>query len=546
MAKKKPQKKRAGIEWVGGLVLMPTYVGGEGPPFRPESLLWINAEGAVLGCKMGKPGEQLGIASDDLRATIEREMSVAGHKPTRIRVDSPELAAVLRAGHAGIEVVCAPTPELEEVLEALCESLEREAARSFLSPEIEPDAMGAFFRATAALFRVQPWKIVPGDQDLISVTVEELGIHDAVISVVGQMEQSLGFVWFSSFEDFAAYLDAADDLEYGEEAEMPPHFALTFDRSERLGEPLLKEIRQHGWEVAGANAYPGLLVIDEELIVRPPTAEELNRFEAISLALAELFAEAKALVAAWNGGEPVERELTVRAHAGPLTVKLRAASARVARRDRPPLGVMAELLELERDGDEIPEEVRLELEEELVRLFDSSPEAQGLTDVQGCHFIMEYAANYCGVTIATLRAPALREVVFEIIPRKVCMEPSEARSLIEQARAFYAFLKRETGLKQADECLRVLAGDAVERLEAALADPRHFGMAKSLIMQGRDAGFDVNTKEGLNAWMQVAQEQPLPLAFPLPAPGQVRVSAASDKKKKKRKMARKARKMSQR
>lgn len=545
MAKKKPQKQRAGREWVGGLVSMPTYVGGEGPPYRPEGLLWINAEGAVLGCKMGKPGAQLGIASDDLQATIEREMSVAGHKPTRIRVDSPELAAVLRAGHAGLEVVCAPTPELEEVLEALCESLEEEAARSFLSPEIGPDAMGAFFRATAALFRVQPWKIVPGDQDLIFVTVEELGIHDAVISVVGQMEQSLGFVLFSSFEDFAAYLDAADALEYGEEAEMPPHFALTFDPGERLGAPLCEEVRQHGWEVAGANAYPGLLVIEEELIVRPPTAEELNRFEAISLALAELFAEEKGLVAAWNGGEPVEREVTVRAHAGPLAVKLRAASARVARRDRPPPDVMAELLELGRDGDEIPEEMRLELEEDLLRLFADSPEAKALTGVQACHLIMEYAANYCGATIATLRAPDLRELVFEIIPRKVFMEPAEARAVIDQLRAFYAFLKRETGLKQADACLRVLAGDAVERLEAALADPRHFGMAKSLLMQGRDAGFDVNTEEGLNAWMQTVQDRPFPLGGPLPASVRAQVPAERDKKKR-RKDARKARKTSRR
>lgn len=30
---------------------------GEGEPYRPETLLWTSAEGAVLGHTVGKPGE---------------------------------------------------------------------------------------------------------------------------------------------------------------------------------------------------------------------------------------------------------------------------------------------------------------------------------------------------------------------------------------------------------------------------------------------------------------------------------------------------------
>lgn len=41
-------KQRTGIEWVGGLVSMPTYVTGEGEPYRPEALFWMSASGAVL------------------------------------------------------------------------------------------------------------------------------------------------------------------------------------------------------------------------------------------------------------------------------------------------------------------------------------------------------------------------------------------------------------------------------------------------------------------------------------------------------------------
>ena len=111
--------------------------------------------------------------------------------------------------------------------------------------------------------------------------------------------------------------------------------------------------------------------------------------------------------------------------------------------------------------------------------FVASSEAKALTDVQSCHFVMDFAADCFGATIATLGPRELREIVFEIIPRKVSIDASKARWIIEENRPFYAFLKREYALEQADACLRVLGGDAVKKLDAALSDSSNFGMAKS-------------------------------------------------------------------
>jgi hypothetical protein len=115
------KKKRTGIEWVGGMVLMPTYVTGEGEPYRPEALFWMGAEGAVLGSTVGKPGEVLGLASNSLRDTIVRPIWGQPHSPERVRVASPELASALRDGHPGLDVVLAPTPEIDAVLAAMRE-----------------------------------------------------------------------------------------------------------------------------------------------------------------------------------------------------------------------------------------------------------------------------------------------------------------------------------------------------------------------------------------------------------------------------------------
>lgn len=154
-----------------------------------------------------------------------------------------------------------------------------------------------------------------------------------------------------------------------------------------------------------------------------------------------------------------------------------------------------------------------------MRRFLASPEARTLTDLHSFHFVMDLAADYFGATIATLGASARREIVFEIIPRKVSIDASAASQIIEENRAFYAFLKREHGLKQADACLRVLGGDAVKRLEVALSTPSNFGMAKALLMGGREAGFDMESKEGIEAWMRAMQAQPLPASFRLPSTG---------------------------
>jgi len=540
-------KKPTGVEWIGGIISMPAYVTGEGEPYRPEALVWMGAEAAVLGFTTGKPGELLAMAAESLQSTIDEPMYGRPHAPSRVRVASSDLAEALRDGHPGIEIVCAPTPELDEMLEMMREKMDEDGAgqQSYLSPDIGPEAMASFFQAAAGLFRAKPWKTVPSDQSLFSVTIEKLGVRNAAMSVIGQMGQSMGFVLFSGLDDFEAYLDAAQDMEHGVEPEMPPHFALNFERGAELSPELRKEIAEHQWEVAAADAYPWLVAIDEELVARPPTANEVTIAEAIAVALTNVLAEKKALRAAWKGGESVSRTLSVDTHRGEIDVTLRAPYMRAPVQFDPTHDILDDLSTLARDDGDIDPEVREPLEEELVRRFAASPEANDLDEIQACRFVMDFAANYFGATIATLGSSELQEIIFDIIPRKVSIDASEARWIIEENRAFYGFLKREYKLKQADACLKVLGSAAIKKLEAALSDSSNFGMAKSLFMAGREAGFDMDTKEGIEAWMQAAQGMPLPPSVRLPSLGEpppAARKAEAKAKKNKRKAARKARK----
>ena len=47
----------------------------------------------------------------------------------------------------------------------------------------------------------------------------------------------------------------------------------------------------------------------------------------------------------------------------------------------------------------------------------------------------------------------------------------------------------------------MLDDKAERKLQKELADPANYGMAKSLVMMGKERGFDMTTEEGLNEWM---------------------------------------------
>jgi hypothetical protein len=334
-------KKRAGSEWVGGVISLPGWVGAEDDRDRPEALFWLSDEGAVLGHVLGERGTLLHMAAEHLRDTIQRPLVEKTRAPARVRVASATLAQVLRKGHAGLEIVCAPTPELDEVVEDLRDQIEEDidAVPPYLSPEVGPRTVGAFFQAAAALFRAQPWKHLRSDDAVFAVTVERLGVRDAILAVIGQNGDGRGFLLFASFDDYEAYLEAAEAFGRDEEPGMPPHLGLTFELEEELSEALRNDIRQHGWEVASAGGHPSLVVVDDDLVANSPNANELTIAEAIALALVRLLADPSARPAVLNRASVGARTLRVTTQAGDVDVTLNVpAELGPPRRDAPATG----------------------------------------------------------------------------------------------------------------------------------------------------------------------------------------------------------------
>jgi hypothetical protein len=511
------------LEWTGGLLALPGHITGEGTPFRPEALLWLDEQELVLESTLGRPGEVLDQACASLAAAIES----AGRAPQRLRVAHAELAARLRAGYPRIEVICAATPEVDAAFEALCEAMTEpaDAHQSYLSDDVGPDAMASLFRAAAALYRAEPWATVPDDQALIAFSIPQLDVHDAVVSVIGQMGQSFGLVWFADTADFEAYAAANPALQRGERPPLPEHLALNFEPSDELTPELCNEVAEHQWEIAGDDAYPWLIAIEPDLVARSPSAAEVAEAEALARALTIALAEPAPLLNAWRGGEPVTRALRVPTSAGELEITLRVPHHE-SRKSTAALLEALRSLEQERNGDGYLDLDRLApLQDDLMALLATAPEAEDI-DIGFCRLVLDLAADYGNATVASLRPRTLDELLFETIPRKVSIGPSAAGEIIAATRGLLRFLGREFGLVNAGACLAVLDDDAVPRLEAYLSDRSMFGMAKSMFMGGGATGHGVGAPRG-PAESIYALERPSPSP---PTPTRADAAAARAKK----------------
>ena len=499
-------------EWIGALVTFPSYVTGEGEPYKPTAVMWLEpATGCVVDSQLVRPEQALPRAAGLFHLATREPLAGTPRVPARVRVSDEALAHALRGSLGDVELVVAPTPEVDDVIASLTAHIarrEREDAdgTTYLGPGIESGDVAHLFRAAARLYRARPWDSLPAD-GFVAVTCERLDITDGALCVVGQMGQSYGMSLFRSVDDATRFMEAARS---GERGGLPAHFMFMFDDRRELPEPLVAEIARHGWEVAGPHAYPSFVVLDEDLIKRGLTIEEHIGITAVVTALAELVERERGLLAVWQLGARVEHETTVDTDHGEVSVTL-AAPLYIGDQE---LGEDEEdpatwETVLDADG-EVDHDLFEDHFDALMSRFEEAPEAS--EEAQPiAEMLVEYAASTFGATIVGLTPEEMKTLLFQVIPHKLTIEPGAAPLIVETMRGLLTFVERELGAPHAAECLAALGPNAAQRLARELADESNFGMAKTLFIQGMRAGYDMTTEEGVAAFVKsVNDERPAP------------------------------------
>jgi len=263
MAKKLKRRRRkvgAAVEWVGARFELPSPVVGEGPEYYPLVNLWIEQpEGVVLAAELARPSECEGKLGDALIEAMRAPLVGVPRRPRRLRVADRELAAEvtdsLREVAANIPVIVAPTPEAEEVREAMNSDLDATVPASYLEGDgVDEAGVCLLFEAASRLYACAPWTWL--DDALIRIDIPALGVGAAAVSVIGQMEESPGFIVYSSVDDYEEFTGMGSDA-------IPTLLALGYESSSRLPPRMVGEAEFHGWEIPALDTYPLLISMVE-------------------------------------------------------------------------------------------------------------------------------------------------------------------------------------------------------------------------------------------------------------------------------------------
>jgi hypothetical protein len=146
--------------------------------------------------------------------------------------------------------------------------------------------------------------------------------------------------------------------------------------------------------------------------------------------------------------------------------------------------------------------------ERAFETFSRSAEAKQIIeqhgDLQWFRMLLEFGLSYRGETVDEMTLDSVMEFVFDYVPRKVSTDADSAASIIGELSMFWKYLDRVYKLPNAKAIADWLeAGGRVAQLESDLSDPSNFGMAKSIFMLGKNAGYDMTSEAGMSQFVAV-------------------------------------------
>lgn len=275
--------------------------GGE---YHPRLALWLDLpEGFIVGEKLAKPEEAIGIAGASLRGALAN-----ARKPRRIRVATQALAAEVReAMGPGTPIVVAPTPEIDLIVADMAAAMGARPTTMFTSPEITPELLEGFFAAARMLWTVAPWKVA-GDAELIGLDVPEQGIEEACVSIMGGAGHAYGLAIFESIEHFETFYEAGTmDLDPNELPDLGgDELFLAFEPEAALPAAMIEEAEKYGFVRGGPRAFPVLNIVRRDASFASPSAAQIALATAVAAAVATFVTKHRGLFA--KGSGPFARE----------------------------------------------------------------------------------------------------------------------------------------------------------------------------------------------------------------------------------------------
>lgn len=149
------------------------------------------------------------------------------------------------------------------------------------------------------------------------------------------------------------------------------------------------------------------------------------------------------------------------------------------------------------------EEELSDYQDALLEALSSSPEGQAHGDVGfWTSDFVRLGFIYIGVSLPQMTEDDVAEVVEGVFPEKISIfQAEDAEGAIPELITLWTYLKRVHGLPQADAILAYLR-DIEPDFPSLMMDSSRFGMAKSFLMMGQEAGFDMSDEKETEAFIK--------------------------------------------
>ena len=225
---------------------------------------------------------------DSLVQAMQHPAGGPPHRPTVLQVRSSERWESLKSHLEEIGVHLVETEELGEIDEAFADLSQHMTGKPFPglldAPGVHADQVARFFEAAAYYYQQAPWKKVSDDM-AIQVECDQFKSGPWYAVPMGQSGITIGLAVYEDLKELRGVW--RDDSVRQKAARQSVATTTTFGEETDIPVADLDALREHGWNVAGPEAYPHVFHKDIGMSLRPPLAWELELMEGCLRAVPE-------------------------------------------------------------------------------------------------------------------------------------------------------------------------------------------------------------------------------------------------------------------
>lgn len=273
--------RRNETEWQGVRVSI-GYIEEEDLPAIAE--VWLSLPDDLIVHHETHAGTPPAVSTELLAA-------VRQHRPGRIRVADDRWAQELSKAFPEVDVRCAPTTALNEVIRQMSAQIGGSPLPSYSMSGATADELMTFMATAAELYSREPWKVIQ-DWQIIGIDIPELDIIGACVSIIGNTMENKGYLYFSSIETYEAMASAYEAQTQQSQINLGDGFlSLNYEHRETLPWEFTTEFEDNDWPVASNEACPVVIHHDPDTKPSEILQSDIEVLALVSEALALFFDE---------------------------------------------------------------------------------------------------------------------------------------------------------------------------------------------------------------------------------------------------------------